>query len=77
MFYFSLPSFFKPKFTAMVKRFQALDTDGNPIDVYFNGDANISEIDPQDEWRETLQDEDGNTEVVEFVGPVIRPRNPR
>ncbi len=61
----------------MVKRFQALDTDGNVIDVYFNGDCNISEIDPQDNWRQTLQDEDGNTEVVEFTGPVIRPRRPR
>jgi len=60
----------------MVKRFQALDTDGNPIDVYFNGDCNFF-VDPQDNWRQTLEDEDGQIVEIEFTGPQIRPRNPR
>ena len=52
----------------MVKRVQGLDADSNVVDVYIDGNINISEIDPDDSWDTTTEDVNNVTDSVEWVG---------
>lgn len=53
----------------MTKRVQGLDADGNPVEMYVNGDVHVSEIDPDDNWKLTTEDDNSVSDSVEFVGP--------
>lgn len=52
----------------MVKRVQGLDADSNVVDVYIDGNINISEIDPDDTWDLTTEDENDVVFVNEHIG---------
>jgi hypothetical protein len=52
----------------MTKRIQGLDADGNPVEMYVHGDVHISEINLEDNWKVTTEDEDGGIDAVNFIG---------
>ena len=53
----------------MTKRIQGVDADGNPVEMYVVGNVHVSEIDPDDNWKVTTEDDNGETDQQDFVGP--------